>query len=126
MGMTREDRQPRDSNTVPKQKYGRPCLRRNLYVCAKPTKIVDQANQENDGCRPQYLQNELRQRKFACREILRQPVRQQRHATERHKNRNSAQPRYWTGMNMTVRTWQRNPCASDGKIADQARKCYRT
>src|SRR6266481_657445 len=123
--MARKDRQLRDSNTIAKQKNRRASLHCKLYVRAHSTKIVDQAKQEDDGCRPQYLQSEMRQRKFAHAEMPWQPLCQQHHAPKCQKNSKSTQPRYRTSMNMTIRTRNRNPSASDGKIADPAGKCRR-
>src|SRR6266852_8871101 len=123
--MARKDRQLRDSNTIAKQKNRCTSLHRKLYVRAHSTKIVDQTKQEDDGCRPQYLQSETRQRKFAHAEMTWQPMCQQHHAPECQENSNSAQPRYRTSMNMTIRTRNRDPAASDGKIAHPAGKCCR-
>src|SRR2546426_10901552 len=100
-----------------------PRLHRKLHVRAHSTKIVDQTKQEDHGCRPQYLQSEMRQRKFAHAEMARQPQCQQYHAPKCQENGNSTQPRYRTSMNMTIRTRNRNPSASDGKIANPAGKC---
>src|SRR5260370_31546271 len=122
MGMTRKDRQLGDSKTIAKQKHGCTRLHRKLYVRAHPTKIVDQTKQEDDGCRPEYLQSEMRQRKFAHAEMAWQPMCQQHHAPECQENNNSAQPRYRTSRNMTIRTRTRAPAADDGKIADQSAK----
>src|ERR1700737_844119 len=123
--MARKDRQLRDSNTIAKQKNGCAGLYCKLDIRAESTKIVDQTKQENDGCRPQYLQSEIRQSKFASAELLWQPMSQQHNAPECQENSDSTQPRYRTSMNMTIRTRNRDPSASDGKIADQSRKGYR-
>src|SRR5712692_1816851 len=114
--MARKDRQLRDSNTIAKQKNRGTSLHRKLYVRAHSTKIVDQTKQEDDGCGSQYLQSEMRQRKFARAEMPWQPVCQQHHAPECQENSDSAQPRYRTSMNMTIRTWNWDPSANDGKI----------
>src|SRR6202521_1673526 len=120
--MARKDRQLRDSNTIAKQKNSCAGLHRKLDIRAESTKIVDQTKQENDGCRPQYLQCEMRQRKFSRAEMPWQPMCQQHNAPECQKNSDSAQPRYRASMNMTIRTRDRHPSVSDGIITDQARK----
>src|SRR6476661_8805089 len=122
MRMTRQKRQAGYSKTIAEQKHRCTRLNRKLHVRAHSTKIVDQTKQEDDGCGPQYLQSEMRQRKFARAEMPWQPMCQQHDAPECQENSSSTQPRYRTSMNMTIRTRNRDPSASDGKIANPAGK----